>query len=300
MLELESFMAEEAGGEFGVTADAAEAAVKRAAKATKLGRAHVGQFARLDIAPHLFDGIQFGRVRGQAFNGEPGPLPREICFHPPALVGAEAVPDQQDSLATKVTLERSEERDQTRVGVRPGQRLKEEADIAPVPAERQCAGDGEPLPMPAGMPQDRRLAARCPRPADDGLLRDAAFVLEDEPGAAALGVFFSCAQRVVFHSAIAASSRSRARRAGRWSDHPSFRNTRHTCPGWCSTPVTRWMATATRGKVHKSVGNPCAAGPATSARSTFTSSSAPRRGLRPARPAAFRPGRPSAAHAWCQ
>jgi hypothetical protein len=45
------------------------------------------------------------------------------------------------------------------------------------------------------------------------------------------GVFFSCVQRRVFHSAIAASSRSRARRAGRWRDQPNPRSTRHTWPG---------------------------------------------------------------------
>jgi hypothetical protein len=45
------------------------------------------------------------------------------------------------------------------------------------------------------------------------------------------GVFFSCAQRRVFHCAIAASSRSRARRVGRCSDQPIPRRSRQTWPG---------------------------------------------------------------------
>jgi hypothetical protein len=32
--------------------------------------------------------------------------------------------------------------------------------------------------------------------------------------------------------AMAASSRSAARRAGRWGLQPSRRSSRHTCPGW--------------------------------------------------------------------
>jgi hypothetical protein len=43
-------------------------------------------------------------------------------------------------------------------------------------------------------------------------------------------------QRGVFQASIARASRSRARRVGRCSDHPSPRNTRQTWPGWCRTP----------------------------------------------------------------
>jgi hypothetical protein len=45
------------------------------------------------------------------------------------------------------------------------------------------------------------------------------------------GVFFSAGHRRLFHWAIAASSRSRARRPGRCSDQPKARRTRHTWPG---------------------------------------------------------------------
>jgi hypothetical protein len=44
-------------------------------------------------------------------------------------------------------------------------------------------------------------------------------------------VFFSWAHRRVFRCAIAASSRSRARRAGRCRDQFKSRRMRHTCPG---------------------------------------------------------------------
>ncbi len=57
------------------------------------------------------------------------------------------------------------------------------------------------------------------------------------------------------------------------------------------------MTAATRGKVHRSVLNPCARGPARSARSTFANCFGPSLGLRPARPAALSPARPFACHA---
>lgn len=49
-------------------------------------------------------------------------------------------------------------------------------------------------------------------------------------------------------------------------------------------PVTRSMTCATRGRVHKSVLNPCARAPSRNAAATCFSCSACRRGARPARP----------------
>lgn len=57
------------------------------------------------------------------------------------------------------------------------------------------------------------------------------------------------------------------------------------------------MTVATRGKVHNSVLNPWAPGPARKARSTFANCVGSSLGFRPARPAAFRPRRPFARHA---
>ena len=60
---------------------------------------------------------------------------------------------------------------------------------------------------------------------------------------------------------MASSSRSVARRAGRWRLHPIWRSTRQTWPGWYFTPVTCSITSATRASVHNSVGNPLALGP---------------------------------------
>jgi hypothetical protein len=62
-------------------------------------------------------------------------------------------------------------------------------------------------------------------------VREAALVLEDEPGSTAPGVFFTRGHRVRFHCAMAAASRSRACRTGRCTDQCKARNRYHTCPG---------------------------------------------------------------------
>src|SRR5215831_612560 len=58
-------------------------------------------------------------------------------------------------------------------------------------------------------------------------------------------------------------------------------------------PVRRSITAATRGKVHRSVVNPCAGAPRRKAPSSPANSAAVNRGFRPARPAPFRPRWPA-------
>ena len=231
MSEAEARVAQEGAGQRGLPADAGQAAAQWAAQAGEVGGTHVGQFTRLHIAPDLFEGIQLRGVGGQPLHGEPGALPAKIRGHVATLVAAQAVPDQHDPAAAKMPLERAHEGHQGPVGVCAGGGVEEEAAAPAVPAKRQGARHRQALPVAAGVPEDRRFAARRPGATDYRVLRDAAFVLEDEPGPLPRGVFFSRGQRVLFHSAIAASSRSRAWRPGRWIDHPKPRSTRQTWPG---------------------------------------------------------------------
>ena len=194
MLEPQARVAEERRGKFRRSTDAAQAAVQRPAEGRQVRRADVPQLAGFHIAPNLLDGIQLRGISRQAFDAQPPPLARQIRPHPPTLVRAQAVPDQAHPLPPEVALERPEKRDEPGVGVGVGAGLEEEADGEPVPAKRQRPGHGQALPVAAGRAQDGRLAAGRPRAADDGLLRDPAFVLEDEPGAAPAGVFFTWGQ----------------------------------------------------------------------------------------------------------
>jgi hypothetical protein len=280
--------------------DAGAAATERRAERGEGRRTHVRQFPALEVAPDQFDRVQLRGVARQTLDAQPCSLLRQVPGHPSTLMSRQPVPDQDDRLLPQVAFEVPQEGDQRAIGVAAWLRLKEEPSPAPIPSEGQRAGHRQALPAAAHMGQDGRFAPGRPRSADDGLLREAAFVLEDDPGPAAPGVFFSCRQRRVFQVLIAGSFRSRARRVGRCSDQPSPRSSRQTWPGWCRTRVSRAISSATRGKVQRSVLNPCARGPFRSARSTPASCAASNRGFRPARPAPLSAVRPWAFHAWNQ
>jgi hypothetical protein len=190
----------------------------------------VGELAALDVAEDRFDGVEVRRIAGQALGREPVPLTGQVGEHGRALVPRQPVPEQDDALPMEVAAQVSEKPDQTVGPVRASARLEEQARTAAIPAEGQRHGHGQPLPV-EGMGQDGGLAPGRPGAADDGDLGNAAFILEDEPGALTPGVFFTAGHRRVTHCRIAASSRSRARRAGRWSDQFSRRSRYHTCPG---------------------------------------------------------------------
>jgi len=229
--ELQSRVTEKGEGQVGLSSHARKARVERWPQRGEARRTDIGQLASLDVAPELLDWIQVRRIAGQPLHREPRALPGHVGGHHTARMAAQAVPNEQHALLGEVALEVAQKRNEGSVRVAARARLEEEAGPTAVPAKRQGPGDRQPLPIPTGVDQDRRFAARGPRTADDRLLRDAAFVFEDEPGVLAPGVFFSRAQRRVFHGSIAASSRSRARRAGRWSDQFNPRRIRHTCPG---------------------------------------------------------------------
>lgn len=211
-------MPKEGERKVGVAPDTCEARVEGPAQRCDVGGAHVGQFPRLDVAPYLFDRVQLGGIPGQTFEGQPVALAMQVGRHRPALVGAQPVPDQDDALAAEVPLQLAQKGDERHVRVGAGASLEVKASPPAIPAKGERPGHREPLPMAAGMDQDGGLTARRPRAADDGLLRDSAFVFEDEPGTLTPRVFFTAGQRRVTHRRMAGSSRSRAWRAGRCSD----------------------------------------------------------------------------------
>lgn len=224
-------MAQESLGQRRLPADASEAAAQRPAQTGQIRRTHVGEFTGLHVAPDLLDRVQLRGVGRQALHGEPGALPPHVRRHVSTLVTAQAVPDQHDAAPSEMPLERPYERHQSAIGVRAGASLEEEPAAPTIPAEGQGARHRQALPVAARVNEERGFAAGRPRATDYRVLRDAAFVFEDEPGPLPLGVFFSCGQRVLVHRAMADSSRSRACRPGRWSDHPRALSTRQTWPG---------------------------------------------------------------------
>src|SRR4030065_1039956 len=78
------------------------------------------------------------------------------------------------------------------------------------------ASDGRDAVVTIPMMQNRRLPHRAPGFADRRDQEEARFVDKDEMGCQPCGVFFTRGQTDRFHSAMAGSSRSRARRSGFW------------------------------------------------------------------------------------
>ena len=82
------------------------------------------------------------------------------------------------------------------------------------PGADRDAGDGGDPVVAIAVAQDGRLAHRAPGLADRGDQKEAGFVGKDDMGSQPDDVFFTAGQTVRFHSAIAGSLRSKARRSG--------------------------------------------------------------------------------------
>jgi hypothetical protein len=214
----------------GRPSNAPKARADRPLDLAEIVRAEVGQFAPFDVAPHEFGRIEVGRVAGQALNGQPRALRLQVRRHGAALMRRQAIPDEDETPTTPMTLELVQEADERDVVVTARPRLEEETAAAEVPPERQAHGEGEFRPV-EGMDQDGGLPPRGPGAADGRPLRDPALVLEDDPGPAPPSVFFTAGQRVVIQCRMAGSFRSFARLAGRCSVQSSAPKSRQTWPG---------------------------------------------------------------------
>lgn len=154
----------------------------------------------------------------------------QVGLHGAALMRRQAIPDQDGAAPTPFPLQVVQEFDERHVVVTVRSRLEEERTAPEVPPKPYGHGDGELLPIES-VDQHGRFASGRPRAADRGALRDAALVLEDDPGAAAPSVFFTAGQRMRSQCRIAPSFRSLARVAGRCTVQSSAPKRRQTCPG---------------------------------------------------------------------
>ena len=154
----------------------------------------------------------------------------KYALHLLALMPRQPIPNENVLSSAKLSLQIFEEGNQAVLVVAVRLGLKEKPTALAVPSIRERCRDRHLLPI-EGMDQDRRFAFGRPCTADGGPLRDAAFILEDDPAAEFSRFFFTTAQRFETHCLTASSFRSLARLAGRWSDQSSRCRIRHTCPG---------------------------------------------------------------------
>ena len=147
-------------------------------------RAGVGQRVVFEVAPPVFVGVEFGRVAREVFQvkSPTPPEPRPQC---PALVGRQVVPDHHHA-PTQVPEQVTQEVDDLFLADRP---VPMKGQIPPQSAaarrDREASDDRDAPVVAGAVPQDRRLAARRPGPADQRMQEKAGFIDENEVGAMA-------------------------------------------------------------------------------------------------------------------
>lgn len=183
----------------------------------------VGDLVLFEVSPQIFDRIEFWRIGRQPLDPEASVALRQQRLDRFAAVNGSAIPDDQQ-FAWQM----------------PEQRLEEFRGAFPVDAalvdpevklpQREARDDRQFVPI-EGLAQHRRLSTRRPRAHPMRPRAQSAFVDEDDSAALAPGFFLSRGHPTRFHSAMALSSRSIARRVGCWQLKPSPRSSRQTCPG---------------------------------------------------------------------
>lgn len=197
----------------GITREAAGAASGRAYQGVEIRRRIVGERIPFGVAPHELDRVEFGRVGWEQFDTHPG-VGREPALDDLASMRVAAIPDDRDRQADRP--QQVAEKGPHPAGVDARIRCEPKETPHAVPARRnhERRDDRHFLPRPTALVEDRCLAAGRPGAAHERRDQDAGLINEDQRGLAARGVFFTTGQRSFTHWAIAASSRSIARRVG--------------------------------------------------------------------------------------
>lgn len=179
-------------------------------------------------SPDSFIGIEFRGIRRKRFEMQPGKAPTQRANRL-ALVLPAVVP-QHDDRPSQMAQEMTQKRDRLALlNVLPMD-LVVQPNVSLLGTHRNGRDDRELLARRA-VCQDWRLTDRCPGPRDTGNQLKARLVQEDQMGLQACNFFFTRGHAWVFHRAIAAASRSIARRSGFCTLHPSR---------WSSRPMESW------------------------------------------------------------
>lgn len=172
----------------------------------------IGERVELEIAPQVFDRIEFRRVRWEQFRSQARVLADKGLYRTGA-VRRQSIPDQ-DGRRTQVPIELAQKlNDERRIDVG---RVQPEIEMHGVAGRRdtQCPDDGDFLVQAGALVKHGRAAARTPAAAHQRRHQQAGFVDEHQPGFQARSVFFTRGQSTLTQRRIASSSRSAARRSG--------------------------------------------------------------------------------------
>ena len=184
------------------------------------GHDQVGDLMVFQMPPHILDRIEFRCVRRQSFDHKAALGRGHIVFDQRAPVDRCAIPDDQ-YFSGNVALEMAQKLDNLETFDAAGMDLKIE------PPEGQAADDRKAFPV-EGLVQHRGLPARRPGAYPRGAGAQPAFVDKDDGSPLLPGLFFKAGHSVRCQRRIAFSSRSTARRSGRWQLKPLAPSKRQT------------------------------------------------------------------------
>ena len=188
-----------------------------------LGCDQIGDLVVFEMSPHILDRVEFGRIGRQALNDEPPPCRSNMVLNQETAMNRCAIP-QNKNFPAHMPLEMAQKLDHLEAFDATGVNLEVEAP------PRQTADNREAFPIERLL-QYRCLSARSPGARPRGACAQPAFVDEDDRSPLLAGLFFNAGQAVRFQRRIAGSSRSTARRSGRWQLKPLWPNNRQTWPG---------------------------------------------------------------------
>lgn len=188
-----------------------------------LGGDQIGNLMSFEVAPHILDRVEFRRISRQPFNHDAPLGGGYIVFDQHTPMDRCAIPDNQH-FPGDMSLEVAQKLDDLETFNTTSMNLEIE------PPERQATDDRKAFPV-EGFVQHWGLPTRSPSARAGGPGAQAAFVDEHYGSSLLAGLFFKAGNSVRDQRRIAFSSRSTARRSGRWQLKPLAPSKRQTCPG---------------------------------------------------------------------
>src|SRR5882724_57439 len=185
-----------------------------------LGRDQVGNLMRFEVSPHVFDRIEFRSVGGKSLDLDSPPKGGDIVPDQDTAMNRCPIPENK-YFPRNVPLEVFQKNDD--LGAFDAASVNLEVE----PPKRQAANDRKAFPV-EGLLEDGRLPARSPGANPRGTGAQSAFIDKDDGSPLLAGFFLMAGHSTRCHFRMAFSSRSNARRSGRWQLKPLAPSNRHT------------------------------------------------------------------------
>lgn len=188
-----------------------------------LGGDQIGNLMRLKMSPHIFDWIEFGRIGWQPLHDNAIPGGGDVIFDQGTAMNGRPIPNDQQ-FPWQVPLEMAQKLNHLQTLDAAG------VDLEVKPPKGQATNDGQAFPVKRLL-EHWGLPARSPGARSRRTGAQAAFINKDDGSPLLPGLFFKAGKVTRFQWRIALSSRSIARRSGRWQLKPLAPSKRQTCPG---------------------------------------------------------------------